>query len=113
LLRRSSPIVLPGPWPQMNAHSSPSVSSFVRIDVISASCAVREICAADGAAEQHVAHDQELLRAVDEHDRAGRVPGAVPDLELVAADRDGVALLEPAIGRDVACAHTVGEPLRG
>jgi hypothetical protein len=62
--------------------------------------AVREICAADGAAEQHVAHDQELLRAVDEHDRAGRVPGAVPDLELVAADRDGVASWS-AIGRDV------------
>ncbi len=37
LLRRSVPMVLPGPCPQMNMKSSPSVNSLVLMALISAS----------------------------------------------------------------------------
>src|SRR4051794_3260706 len=63
--------------------------------------AADDVGATDGTAEQHVADDGEGLAARDEDDAAGRVPRAVQDVEGKLADRDRVALVEPAVRRNV------------
>src|SRR5581483_9480211 len=61
-----------------------------------------KIAAADRAFEENVAHGGELRGPVEEDDVAGRMPGAMIDLEDELPDRGGVALTEPAVGRELA-----------
>src|SRR3546814_4082073 len=58
----------------------------------------REVGAADGTLEQHVADDGELAGGVVEDDMARRVAGAMIDVEREVADRHLVAVLQPAVG---------------
>ena len=81
--------------------SSPSGQSFLVIESISCcEIAAREVGAADGALEQHVADLGEPRLAVEEDHMAGRVAGAVVDLELGLAEGHRVAVVEPAVGRE-------------
>src|SRR5262245_56892011 len=48
--------------------------------------AARNVAAADRAAEQHVADDRKALVGVEQHDTAGRMAGAVQDLERKIVD---------------------------
>ena len=74
--------------------------------------AVGKIGPADRAAKQHIANEGEFLGPVVKHDRARRVTGAMENLEGVTGDCDGIAVVEPAVGRDVARAFdAVGRPL--
>src|SRR4051794_23620574 len=59
--------------------------------------AALEIPAAHGAFEQHVADQRELRLRMMEYDVAGRVAGAVTDVEGQIADGDLVAVHEPAV----------------
>jgi hypothetical protein len=58
--------------------------------------AARKIGAADAAGEQHVADQGQLRRRVEEHHMARRVAGGVQHLQGFLADRDGVAVFQPA-----------------
>lgn len=60
--------------------------------------AAGKVRAADAACEQHVTHEGMARGGFEEDDMAGRVAGAMQHLQLVAADLDGVALLEPLRG---------------
>ena len=82
LVRRSWPKVLIGPWPGTKAVSSPKRPEPPgdRVDQILV-VAHREVGAADRALEQHVADDGELRGGMVEDDMAGRVAGAVIDVE--------------------------------
>src|SRR5580700_3274816 len=64
--------------------------------------AARQVAAADRAGKQHVADDGEALLRVEEGDAAGRVAGAMQHRECERTDRDRIAVVEPAIGQDVA-----------
>src|SRR5262245_8878967 len=57
-----------------------------------------EVRAPDRALEEHVAHQREARRTVEEDHVAGGVARAVLDLELELADRHALAALEPAVG---------------
>src|SRR3954464_6782081 len=64
--------------------------------------AAGQVGAADRAVEQDVADMREAQAPIEKDDAAGRVAGAVQDLEGQLADADRVAFLEPAVGREVA-----------
>src|SRR3546814_7296925 len=57
----------------------------------------REVGAADRTLEQHVADDRQLRRRMVKHDMAGRMAGAVIDVERQFTHRHGVAILQPAV----------------
>src|SRR3546814_2809108 len=57
----------------------------------------REVGAADRTLEQHVADDRQLRRRMVKHDMAGRMAGAVIDVERQFTHRPGVALLPPSV----------------
>ncbi len=59
--------------------------------------AARKVGSADGAGEQHVADEAELLCSAEKHHMPRRVPRAVKDLERFEADLHLVALLQPAV----------------
>ena len=58
----------------------------------------REVPAADRALEQYVADDRQLRFRMLEDDVAGRVAGAVADVEGQLADRGRVTVFQPAVG---------------
>ena len=65
--------------------------------------AIRKVGPADRALEQHVAEQGEAGGVVDEDDVARRVPRAVQDKsKRLVAQGDQVALVQPAVRRDVA-----------
>src|SRR3954453_19188954 len=64
--------------------------------------AAGQIGAPDRAGEQDVADRGEAQLLVEEHPAAGRVAGAMIDLELEIADRHGIALVEPAVRLEIA-----------
>ncbi len=99
-------MVLVGPWPQMNATSSPSGRSL-SVDGADQRGAVAagKVGASHRTVEQHVAHEREALIGRDEHDAAGRMAGAMQHIQGEVADSDLFALRQPSIGRDVA-AHS-------
>src|SRR5262249_1134701 len=72
---------------------------------------VGEVGAADGAAEEHVANERKAVRRVNEAHRARRVAGAVQHREAGTGSAHLVALLKPAIGRDVASQEPHGKTL--
>src|SRR5216683_6955225 len=80
--------------------------------------AARNIAAPDRAPEQHVAHDGEPLRRVEEGHAARRVPRAMQHVEGEIVDADLVAFVEPAVRRHIARpgdaegAAAVGEPFQ-
>src|SRR6516164_11776104 len=63
--------------------------------------AAGQIGAADRAVEQDIADMGEAHLLVEEHDAAWRVSGTVQYVESQFADRDLVALIEPAIGGEI------------
>ena len=63
----------------------------------------REIGAADRALEQDVADDRELRGGMVEDDMAGRVAGAMIDVEGQLADRHLIAIDQPAVGFERSC----------
>lgn len=78
--------------------------------------ALREVGAADRSLEQHVADDGELRRRMVEDDMAGRVAGAVIDVEHQLADGHGIAVDQPAARFERHPAHAIlatvlGEPV--
>src|SRR5271154_2251500 len=62
--------------------------------------AARKVGAADRAGEEDVANLGEPGLAVEEDHVAGGVAGAVVDLPLGLAERDAVAVLQPAVRRE-------------
>src|SRR5438045_1559539 len=62
----------------------------------------RNVAAADRAAEQHAAHEGKALLRIEQHHASRRMPRAMQHLECKIIDADLVALIEPAVGRDVA-----------
>ena len=63
--------------------------------------AQREVGAADGAGEQHIADEGETRWPVEKDDMAGRVTGAVDYLQLDFAEASRVAIFQPAGGSKV------------
>ena len=59
--------------------------------------AARKIGTADRAAEQHVAHEGHLGRAIDEHDVARRMAGTVHDVQSEVAQGHLRTVVQPAI----------------
>ena len=62
--------------------------------------ATREVGAPDRPLEQHVAHDREATRGVDEHDVSGRVTGTMTHLEARVPHVHDVTADEPARRRE-------------
>ena len=75
--------------------------------------AIGEVGAPDRALEQHVAHQRDAERGRDEDDMPRRVARAMQHGEFLAGDRDGLAFLEPAVGRDGLAFHPVARALLG
>ena len=76
--------------------------------------ALGEISAADAALKQHIAHNGELRWRVVKHDMAGRVAGAVIDIQHQLAHRHLVAIVQPSVGRErLGAGHAVSGALRG
>ena len=93
----------PAPWPQMKPTSSPSGSSFSLIELISVGVAAAgQIGRPDRTVEQHVADMGEAQFLVEEHHATWRMAGAVQDVKGQFADRDLIALVEPAVGAEIA-----------
>src|SRR3546814_7099555 len=72
----------------------------------------REVGAADGTLEQHVADDGELAGGVVEDDMARRVAGAMIDVEREVADRHLVAVLQPAVGFEAFAVDAISRAVR-
>ncbi len=64
--------------------------------------AIGEVDAADGALEEHVADHGDRVGAVDEDDVAGRMAGAVQDVEVMAGELEAVAFGEEPVGANIA-----------
>ena len=74
--------------------------------------ALGEISAADAALKQHIAHNGELRWRVVKHDMAGRVAGAVIDIQHQLAHRHLVAIVQPSVGRErFRARHAIGGTL--
>ena len=111
LVRRSWPMVLVGPCPQMKAKSSPSGSTLVRIEFISASWLPigRSVRPTDPwNSTSPISANR--CGAIDQHHRARRMPRAMQHLERMPGDRHRIAVGEPAIGRHRARLDAVGRP---
>lgn len=59
-----------------------------------------KIGAADRALKQHVAHHGDPGDGIEEHHMSGCVAGAMENLQSLVADGDGIAVLQPAVGRE-------------
>ena len=67
--------------------------------------AARKVGAADRPLEQHVAHDRQLAGRMVEDDMAGRMAGAMIDVQGELADRHLIAVMQPAIGLEALPRH--------
>ena len=102
LWRRSSPIEPMGPWPGMKAMSSSRVRIERRWSAGTGRGRRRANRSADRSLEQHVADEAEVHGRVDEQHAAGRVAGAMAHAEGGVAERDHVAVRQPAVLHHVA-----------
>ena len=73
--------------------------------------AIREVGSPDRTLEQHVAHQSEPCRFVDEDQVTGRMTRAVQHVEAVGAEHQDVAFGHPAVRRDVAGLEPIGSGL--
>jgi len=95
LVSRSWPMLEPAPWPQMKPTSSPSGSSLSVIDLIAwRGCRRGGRLRPTETVEQHVADMGKAHFLVEEHHAAGRMTGAVQDVEGQRADRNLIAFVE-------------------
>jgi hypothetical protein len=58
----------------------------------------REIGAADRTLKQHIAHQRKAYTAMEKDQMARSVAGAMQNFQRLLAERQGVAIIEPAIG---------------
>ncbi len=67
--------------------------------------ATSKIGATDGTMEQHVADMDNTLRSVEKGNMAGRMAGTMQYFKNMVAEGNGIALIEPSVGKDILNLH--------